>query len=344
MDAAYVEASYKIEQALLDAYLNGEGTLREREQKVRETHETPVLPNVPLPGMVIPASFAQVQFSGRTYEWINCVGGAHSQQVKDVPVTDAMIREAKDFVGELLGEDVQAIRVVRVAPEVWGDRAAEGFLREAGNELPVVFVPTVFTCPVELLCHELAHAAHTMVRRRTGDAAMALARPASAEFIAHFVQYRYVMAYLQEQDLALAMGQLTTAMYAKAIQAFMLSQKITTGEELWDKRVALLESGPARPFLEALPDSVLLRQLRVFAEGRQGLEAESERALGIMLALLFIDDPKGVRAYMAIDTLARSIEDKVAEAFSANLDELLPAVEDRLERLVIELREAALVE
>lgn len=333
MDTQYMEARFRLEHAMLDELLNGRGTLLERRERViaQQAGNVPTSPG-PLPGMNLPGAVLNVALSPDVYRWA-AHGYRYANVSEEIPFTDEIIEESKAFVSNLLGVDLTEVRVVCVPSDEWGDEPAEGYLYEAGADAPVVFVPEAFYSPQELLVHELAHAAHTLARRRDGDPAKAFSSPASAEFIAHFTQYRYLLAYGTEADFAAAMGQLTTAMYALAIFA--------DAQEQGGLRASVegfLASAHARPFLEALGEETPRAQFAHFMANRENLWSEVHRALGIMLAVIFRHDDEGVEEFMAIDSLDRSIADKVAEAFGMDLGDQLPLFEGHLQIMRDELR------
>lgn len=345
MDLQYMEARFKLEHAMVAGLLNGEGTLPERTARVQaqQADNLPTPPDKPMPGLAIPDSAWQVALPEDVYSWIQ--SGLYSWgRSEKVRITDEIIKESKAFVSELLGVDLAEVRVVIVSTgewgneEGWGKPPPEAFQVEAGADAPLILVPETVHTPHELLVHELAHAAHTLVRRRDGDPAKAFSSEASAEFIAHFAQYRYLRHHGKEEEFAAAMGQLTTAMYAMAIWSYSQEHEIRSLEVLQACVADFLASAYARPFRDALGDQILTSQFANFSGSFSYLASEINRAVAIMMAVIFNDDPEGVRKYMAIDSLDRSVSDKVAESFGQDLEFHFPLFEGYLMRMRDEFR------
>ena len=221
-------------------------------------------------------------------------------------VTEAKISEARQYTSNLLGVDLQGVRVEVVPSREWdhGD-TVEGFQISVGLTDHMVFVPDAFASPVELLCHELGHAAHTTARRQNGELPYFFAAPTTAEFVAHVCQYNYLLDHGTRAQFLNAMGQLTTATFALSIMA----------SEITDDFEAFLNTQHAKAITQAMPMDVVRNTYWEFSRDSRHLLNESMRGMAIILALWFVDDHEGVKRFISADRIDQPFDEKLAAAF-----------------------------
>lgn len=328
----YATQLFAFEEGLTHHLATASGPIEERRSAYLQRHQPPMPPEAEPPGAQFPQAALGTVFDAYYYRVINTIGG-QSQGARAIPITTAMIEEAKDFTSQLLGVDLGEVPVILVPWAEW-DRSAEAFMQPAGSQPPHIFAPEAFNAPVELLCHELAHAAHTLTGHRSGDPMKVLRPTVSAEFVAHSVQYRYLLERQGVTAFAYALGQMTTAMYALAIYSYCLECGDPGLQRLGASLEGFLDSPQATPFHEALPVDVLTRQHHVFAKDPANLISELQRAAGIVMALELGTNPEGLREYIRLDTLSTPIADTVQAAFGQDLELVFKDAEGAFDRLL----------
>lgn len=221
-------------------------------------------------------------------------------------LTEAKINEARQYTSNLLGVDLQGVRVEVVPSREWdlGD-TVEGFHIPVGLTDHIVFVPDVFVSPAELLCHELGHAAHTTAQRQNGELPFFFTASTTAEFVAHVCQYNYLLDHGTRAQFLSAMGQLTTATFALSIEA----------SRICDDFEAFLKTQNAEAITQAMPMDVVEGTYWKFSGDRRHLLNESMRGMAIILALWFVDDHEGVKRFISADRIDQPFDAKLAAAF-----------------------------
>lgn len=266
-----------------------------------------VAPEYALPreAYMLPSGFWSSPISSDVYSLI-------ADGFEDVPaqaVTDAEINEARLYTSNLTGVDLHSVRVEVVPSREWdqGD-SVEGFQIRVGLTDHMVFVPSAFSSPVELLCHEFGHAAHTTAQRQNDDLPFFFAAPTTAEFVAHFCQYNYLLDHATRAHFVSALGQLTTATYALSIMA----------SKIYDDFESFLNTEHAAAITQAMPMDVLERTYWAFSADKSHLQRESMRGMAIILALWFVDDHEGMKRFISADRIDQTFDVKLAAAFTGD--------------------------
>jgi hypothetical protein len=277
------------------------GTISERQAKCRQGVVPPpyVMPKT---AYMLPGGFWSSPISVDVYRLI----GEGFNMEPAQAVTEAEINEARQYISNLLGVDLQGVRVEVVPSREWdqGD-TVEGFQFRVGLTDHLVFVPDAFASPVELLCHELGHAAHTTAQRQNGELPYFFAAPTTAEFVAHVCQYNYLLDHGTRAQFLTAMGQLTTATFALSIMA----------SEILDDFEAFLNTQHAEAITQAVSMDIVKDTYWKFSRDRQHLLNESMRGMAIILALWFVDDHEGVKRFISADRIDQTFDVKLSVAF-----------------------------
>lgn len=281
--------------------LRARGTISERQATSRQGVVAPpyVMPKT---AYMLPEGFWSSPISVDVYRLI--LEGFNMEPAQ--AVTEAKINEARQYTSNLLGVDLQGVRVEVVPSREWdlGD-TVEGFQIRVGLTDHMVFVPDAFVSPVELLCHELGHAAHTTAQRQNGELPFFFTAPTTAEFVAHVCQYNYLLDHGTRAQFLTAMGQLTTATFALSIMA----------SQIYDDFEAFLKTQHAEAIMQAMPMDVVEDTYWKFSEDRQHLLNESMRGMAIILALWLVDDHEGVKRFISADRIDQPFAVKLAAAF-----------------------------
>jgi hypothetical protein len=242
------------------------------------------------------------------------------------PILEKHIAAARDFTGKLLDINLDDVEVVVVPQEEWDVPVAEGVTYYYAANQHLVFVPPTFTAPTELLCHELGHAAHATGRRRTEELPFYVGLAVTEELVSHFSQFNYILAHGTRREFVEALGALTTASFAVAIWG--------TQDQAKD-RDAFMATRHAGEFLKAIPDYNLIYQYQQFAQYQHEFIGQLHRGVGMLLALLLVDEHEGMRRFIALDRVDHSLADKLAATFpGVDLDAALAQINERIASLV----------
>lgn len=281
---------------------SAKGTLSERQAAA---YRAAVPPEYTLPQVAyaLPPGFWSSPISADVYSMI----AAEFKIVAAQAVTDAKVSEARLYTSNLMGVDLNSVHVEVVPSGEWdrGD-GAEGFQIRVGLTDHLVFVPDEFCSPVELLCHEFGHAAHTTAQRKNGEVPFFFVMPTSAEFVAHFCQYNYLLDHGSRAQFISALGQLTTATFALSIMA----------SQVCDDFESFLKSENSEAIVKAMPMEILERTYWEFSGNRSHLLQESMRGMAIILALWLVDDHEGMKRFISSDRIDRAFDEKLAAAFT----------------------------
>jgi hypothetical protein len=289
------------EKLLSQNLLLARGTITER-QEASQRGVVPPPYTMPQTAYMLPGGFWSSPISAHVYSLI----AAGFNQTPSLAVTDADISEARQFTSNLLGVDLKDVRVEVVPSREWdqGD-TVEGFQIRVGFTEHMVFVPDTFCSPVELLCHEFGHAAHTTAQRQNGELPFFFAAPTTAEFVAHFCQYNYLLDYGTRAQFLSALGQLTTATFALSIVA----------SQVYDDFEAFLDTENAQAITQAMPLDVVKDTYWMFSADRPHLLRESMRGMAIILALWFVDEHEGMKRFIYADRIDEPFDVKLTAAF-----------------------------
>lgn len=295
-----VDALIQAEVQRRDTLLQATGPISTRDAESLRDLPPPPVPDIPQKAQHLPAKFVSSPVSAGVYRFIQAEFTLPDPQ----RVTEGGIMKARDYTSDLLGVGLENVRVEVIPQHQW-DLSAEGFQIKSGVEGHVVFVPERFSSPEELLCHEFAHAAHSTAQRRNGELPYFFANNITAEFVAHFCQFNYILDRLTRTHFASAMGQFTTATYALSIFS---SQALEDFNEF-------IESNEAKAIREAMPHATLASQYHTFQQDMSYFFYEVQRGIGLMLALLLIDEREGMKRFISIDRIDHCLSDKLIAAF-----------------------------
>lgn len=325
---AEVHAYVTGEQTMIKHLLATSGSLQRRRQQAAALAQRAVaglaMP-VPHPGTepFLMKVASQTLITGATHQL--STSAVQSGALPARPVLEQHIAEAKAYTGKLLGVDLEDVEVVVVPPEEWDVPVAEGLTFCYAADQHLVFVPSTFSAPTELLCHELGHAAHASGRRRTAELPFHVGLAVTEELVSHFSQFNYILSHGSRREFAEALGTLTTASFALSIWA--------THQQAPDM-AAYLRTQHAGEFLKVIQEHDLMYQYRQFAEQQHEFVGQLHRGVGMLLALLLIDEHEGMRRFIALDRVDRSLADKLAAAFpGVDLDAGLAAINERIAAL-----------
>lgn len=292
----------KYEELISERLLGASGPMSFRKAEAIRGLTMPSGSSFPPEANVFPAQFISAPVSASVYGLI----ANEFYQQPDQRVTSLMISKARAYTSTLLGVDLDSVRVEVVPVQEWDDAdTVEGFQVPVGLRDHLVFVPSFFSSPEELLCHELAHAGHTTARRSNGELWYFDATPVTAELVAHFVQYNYLLDHKDRAHFVAALAQLTTASYALAIYA----------SRIYNNFVSFLGTEWAKEFRKTMPLNVLKDTYEKFQADQQNWLREVSRGIANILALLLIDEHEGMRRFISEDRIDKALETKLRSAF-----------------------------
>lgn len=295
-----VDVLIRAEEQRREILLRATGPISARDAESLRDLPPPPVPDIPQKAQLLPTNFVSSSVSADVYRFIQ----AEFMLPEPQRVTEGGIMKARDYTRDLLGVGLDNVRVEVIPQHQW-DLSAEGFQIKAGVEGHVVFVPESFSSPEELICHELAHAAHSTAQRRNGELPYFFANHITAEFVAHFCQFNYILDRLTRAHFASAMGQFTTATYALSIFS---SKALEDFNEF-------IESNEAKAIRGAIPHATLESQYQSFKKDKPYFFYEVQRGIGLILALLLIDEREGMRRFIGIDRIDHGLSDKLIAAF-----------------------------
>ncbi|AFN78167.1 hypothetical protein PSJM300_10505 [Stutzerimonas stutzeri DSM 10701] len=289
-----------------EAFLKAQGSLRQRLAISMKELNMPAPPQVSTEVVAVPPRFISAALSAATCRKIGAAyGAAQGQQaLADLPVTDAGVKEARNYVSELMEVDLSDVIVEVIPQSTWRDASAEGLHFEAGATQHVIVMPSHVASPVEVLVHEFGHAAHSTRQRQNSEFPFYFTAAATAELIAHYCQYSFIVGNLSEHHLLIALGQLVTAGYALSIQA--------SGAKTFQQYIASPES---MEFRKGMPLSALQNTHLDFCQNPPYYFSQVNRGVALILALLLLDENSGMKQFASLDRFDRSLEEKLANAF-----------------------------
>jgi hypothetical protein len=293
------------------ALLGGRGSVRDRDAASLAGLTTPAPPELPVDAFQLPEGFISAHVSAETYRAIYAAFSSHEGQValEGRRMTPEGIDEARAYVAGLMDVDLGSISVEIIPLQHWQDGAAEGKHYRAGVDQHFILMPERAASPVEVLVHEFGHAAHAILQRQNGEYPFFYVSSSTAEFIAHFCQYRYILDHLSKHHFLIALGQLVASSYALSIFA----SGITGDFE------AYLASPQAQEIHKGWSLPILQAHYELFSQNEPYWVVECNRAISLILALLLIDDLEGVRRYASLDRIDRPLGEKLVEAFPGAL-------------------------
>lgn len=283
-----------------------------------------VAPHYPFPkeALMLPDGFISSPISSDIYRLIY-------NEVRIAPpleINDDIVSEARLFTSKLTGVNLDRVRVVLVPSREWDiGETVEGFHVHVGLTEHMVFAPTTFSSPAELLVHELGHAAHTTAQRENNELPFFFATPITAEFAAHFCQYNYLLSHQTRSHFINALGQLTTATFALSIYA----------SQVFDNFDEFLKTENAKSIMQALPMEIIERTYWSFSADKPRFHQEVLRGVAIVLALWFVDDHEGMKRFIASDRIDRTIGEKLEHAFpGTDINKAFDCVNEQIYKLL----------
>ncbi|HEK3717299.1 TPA: hypothetical protein ACKRQV_000025 [Pseudomonas aeruginosa] len=281
--------------------MRARGTISQRQEiSIRGV----VAPNYQRPqeALMVPGEFISSPISADIYKLI----AAEFRDTRPLAITDETIHESRLFTSNLTGVNLDRVRIEVVPSHEWdlGD-TVEGFHIPVGYTDHMVFAPSVFSSPAELLVHELGHAAHTTAQRKNNELPFFFTTAITAEFVAHYCQYNYLLSQQTRSHFINALGQLNTASFALSIYA----------SQVFDNFTEFLKTEHAKSITQALPISVIERTYWSFCADKPRFYHEALRGIAIVLALWLVDDHEGMKRFIASDRIDRTIDDKLEHAF-----------------------------
>jgi hypothetical protein len=300
----------------------GAGTIGKRRSEANEGLFPPQAPTTEA-AFSIPARFMSPRVSSNVYRQIQDADkpGAYPRR----HVTEQDIAEARAYVEALLCVDLTNVYVELVPTAQWDDNA-EAFVTKAGRDQHLLFVPEQVGCSAtELLVHEFGHTAHFTAQRQNDEPAFFWARTVTAELVAHFCQYNYILERLTRADLMHAMGQFVTATYALSI---VVSKSFDSFEKF-------ISSPPAKAFRESWNAQMLRRQFHLFQRDQEYLKEESERGIALVLAFFLIGEKEGMQRFIRLDRVDTPLIQKLKAAFpTARFEDAFEQAGKHVERML----------
>lgn len=254
---------------------------------------------------VPPALFSAAASASTYHEIWTAMSGREFPRIR---TERGHIDDARGYVGALLDVDLSRVRVEVVPTSEWNaDDGAEGTTLKGGRDSHFIFIPEVCDCyPTELLVHEFAHAGHFTAQRANDEYPYFWVRPVTAEFVAHFCQYNYLLEHRPRIDFYRALGQFVAATYALAIAAAHPMNRTFT---------EFIDAAPARAFKEGWPMFALEDNFNLYLSNIDYLRDQLERGIAQILSVVLIDEKEGMKRFIRQDRIDRSLMSKLELAF-----------------------------
>ncbi|WP_124594200.1 hypothetical protein [Burkholderia ubonensis] len=254
----------------------------------------------------VPPDFFSAATSAATYReiWMANSGGEFPR----FRTERGHIDDARAYVESLLDVDLSRVRIEVVPASEWNaDDEAEGVTLKGGADSHFIFVPEVCDCyPTELLVHEFAHAGHFTAQRANDEYPYYWVSPVTAEFVAHFCQYNYLLEHRPRIDLYRALGQFVAATYALAIAAAHPKNRTFT---------EFIAAASSRAFKEGWPMDALEANFNLYLSNIDYFRAQLARGIAEILSVVLVDHKEGMRRFIRLDRIDRSLMAKLESAF-----------------------------
>lgn len=234
-------------------------------------------------------------------------------KIKNIPVTHAHFIEAKNFTENLLGKGLLDNVSYSIIPiELWdnGD-TSEAFSLACGEDEHHIYIPSEFSSPVELFCHELGHAAHYTARRRSKKYSSLFQNTMTTELVAHYVQYNYILKSLPKVYFMAAIPQIVHSAYAHTI----MQHGITEGCGKFTDYETFFKSEISREIRAGWWEDALERVYPEFAENIPHTQEYFKRNVAMTFALLLLNEHDGMRRFIYSDDGEKSVTQLLKECF-----------------------------
>lgn len=293
---------FSVENRIKDIYLDETRTIAERKIIANQISKDMLKLDLPKEYEQGVESFYFSPLNSHIYKIIH----DNFKNFKEEKIVADHIFIARDYTSNLLGHDLLNNTQVSIVPlNQWKETIAEGICISNGFDNHFVFVPEQFSSPVELLCHELAHAAHHTGRRSGDDFWSIPTNRVSAEFVAHFCQNRYILERLTQSHFLAALGQLVTSSFALSIMNY--GRLGDFGGYIKSEESLAIRSGW---------DMEMIRvQYDVFSANIPYLRYEIDRGIGLIMALSLIDNFDGFKKFIRLDRLNIRFDELLKMAF-----------------------------
>ena len=287
-----------------------------------------VMPQIPVPDVsreakVLPEVLHHPTISSELYRAIY-IATVSTPRPKN-RVTDAHVTEARAYVEALLDVDLSNVVVEIFPKELWDEQNSEGKLMKSGVSKHLIVLPELVDGdPTEILVHEFGHAGHTVAQRINGTYEFFFTLPTTAEFVAHFCQYSFLLNHRTKRDFVGALGQFVHATFALAVYA----------HDTLGNFDAFADSPPGRRLCHGWPIP-LLTQFYEFSAQPGYYLAEVQRGVAQLLSITLVDEPEGMRSFTRIDRIDLPLEEKLKRAFpTLDLGHAMAAIDDRVQELL----------
>lgn len=313
------------EHARIEKFLAATGDLSSRLDVSVEGLPQIQAPNFPAVSEM-PAEFFSGPKRAETYRSIwNAVSMSRFPRIRTAP---RHIEDARKCVESLLGVDLAQVRVDVIPTAEWNaENNAEGTTLKGGRERHLILVPEMCDCdPTELLVHEFGHAGHFSAQRANDNYAFFWTSPVTAEFVAHFCQYNYLLEQRPRADFYRALGQFVAATYALTI---------VDAHPRNGSFAEFIETPNASAFKQGWPRDALEKNFLAYRSNLGYLSEQLARGIAQILALVLVDEREGMRKFVKFDRIDESLLSKLQAAFpSGGLQERYQQIDSRLAGLL----------
>ncbi|UIF89097.1 hypothetical protein [Cupriavidus sp. UYPR2.512] len=224
---------------------------RASQEKMTRTFQTSGLPNKP---GYIPDQIQQAHLSPAI---IRKIALTNTTEIED-RVTEADFEELKAFVGNLFGVDLSKTTLLRVSSQFlrkWNTSAEDPEAKavSCGTDEHLVLLPDGFQS-LDLVAHELGHAAEFTMRRQLGTDWGLVNRAIVSETTAHYAQFHQLLAHGSRNRRSGALGAFLFPFFAAQFIFAASEQPRYDGEMLEHPRFAPFWDAHCytRPQLEGL--------------------------------------------------------------------------------------------
>ena len=294
--AAFVKQAGIYRQALIDA----RGTFTERLAASERFAGSPPVPEIPREAYQLPPIFYTSLVTSDTYRLIQ-----RGRFLPSQAVTEDHVAQAREYVSNLLTVDLSNVRVELIPVDSWDSPSSEGMNIAMGFDNHLIFMPDHFSSPVEVLVHEFGHAAHATAARKNGVLASFYILPTTAEFVAHFCQFNYLLEHGSRAYFDAALHQITEAAYALSI--------ISTG--ITENFSEFMTTEASRAIAAVMSTHLLRERYENFRRDKAWLQNQAMRGIALILTLALIDEKEGMIRFIHADRVDRSLEQKLTAAF-----------------------------
>jgi len=248
------------------------------------------------------------------------------------PVTAALVEESRARVARYLDVDLSGVEVMILPGEGNPQEDAALIGNEAGA--PLLIFPSHRREADLMVVRAMAMAAHHVSRRAHGDAGHLYVDGISEEFVASMVAIPHLISTRDAAHVVFGLRAFLKGMLAIALEMFARE-----GDQRPPSSIAELKASPHGACLRGIPDELLDPMVEEMLADPSIHHDAFEMVVGVSLAMFLCPWREYLREFMAMNTIARSLDDKICSAFSENTPDVFEMAGPILRRRLAEAEE-----